>query len=295
MASVSGRTKREKYEFISRNRELGIKHLCEKFKVSRSGFYAWHTRKPSQHEKDDVFLARKIRRIYEQSKGTYGSPRIYHELKSQGIAIGKKRVERLMREMKLKGRVVKVTRRQPGLKRFHAKGENLLRHLPQIDNIDQVWVADITYLKVKGKYRYLTVIMDLYSRRILGWTLSRFRTSQITLKALMYATRNRKPPKGMIFHTDRGVEFTGKLFQRRLKKLGLKSSLNRPGHCHDNAFMESFFHSLKAELIRGRRFNSEKELRYALNSYINKFYNHKRLHSGIGYSPPAIFESMAVS
>lgn len=199
--------------------------------------------------------------------------------------------------MKLKGRVVRVTRRQPGLKRYRAQGENLLRlkTTPVVNDIDQVWVADITYLKVKGNYRYLAVVMDIYSRRILGWTLSRNRTSDVTLKALEYATRNRKPPKGMIFHTDRGIEYSGKRFQSQLKKLGVRGSLSRPGHCQDNAFVESFFHSLKAELIRGRSFQSEHELRYALNTYINKFYNHKRLHSGIGYVPPAIFEGLAVS
>jgi transposase InsO family protein len=198
-----------------------------------------------------------------------------------------------MQTLGLQGRVVKVTRRQPGYKRFKAEGENLRQHAPQITGLNQQWVADVTYLKVKGSWFYLAAIMDVYSRRILGWSLDKTRTTDLTISALKYALKGRRPEKNMIFHTDRGIEFAAFRFRDALRDHGIRASLNRPGHCTDNAHMESFFHSMKAELIRGRKFQSEKELRNSLNSYINQFYNHKRLHSGIGYHHPAEYEQLA--
>ena len=268
-------------------------YLCDWLGVSPSGFYAWRNRPASQRAKDDAALLRKIRHIYLASRGTYGSPRVFATLKRQGISVGRKRVERLMQADGLQGRVVKVTRRQPGLKRFRATGENLLLNMPPATRVNQIWVADITYTQVKGEYKLITTIMDQYSRRILGWSLSSTRTVDDTLKVLKRVIKQRQPPKALIFHTDRGIEFTGLRFQDALMRHKLLSSVNRLGVCTDNAYMESFYHTLKAELIRGRHFNTMKELRHALNSYINQFYNHKRLHSGIGYNTPAEYERMA--
>ena len=199
-----------------------------------------------------------------------------------------------MKEAGLKGRVVRVTRRQPGLKRFKAKGENLLRKLAKPTAINQVWVADVTYLKVNGRWQYLATVMDLYSRRIIGWSLSNTRTTKLTRAAMQYALKKRNYPKDVLLHTDRGIEYTGSEFQKLLNQYAFKHSLNRPGHCTDNAFMESFFHSLKAELIRGTVYNGMKQLRKALIKYINKFYNSVRLHSGLGYLAPIEFEQCAV-
>lgn len=190
------------------------------------------------------------------------------------------------------GRVARVTRRQPGLKRFQAAGDNLLLNGGPPTSRNQVWVADVTYLKLAGKWRYLATVMDIYSRRILGWSLSKDRTVNLTLSALKNALKLRQPEEGMIFHTDRGIEYTAYRFRDELKKYGIKQSFNRPGQCTDNAFMESFFHTLKAELVRGRHFINEEDLRRALGSYINRFYNHQRMHSGIGYVPPVEFERM---
>lgn len=190
----------------------------------------------------------------------------------------------------IQGRVTTVVRRQPGLKRFVASGENLRLKLPSAKAINEIWVADVTYLKVNNNWLYLAVVMDIYSRRILGWSLSATRTTALSLAALRYAVKGRETGEQMIFHTDRGIEYTAHKYKNALIRLGMRPSLNRAGHCTDNGHMESFFHSLKAELIRGRHFKSARELRYALNSYINQFYNHQRLHSGIGYLPPAVFE-----
>lgn len=197
-----------------------------------------------------------------------------------------------MRVDQLTGRVVKVTRRQPGLKEFLTRGKNLTLDAPATTGINQIWVSDITYIKVSEWWLLLIVIMDRHSRRILGWSLSRTRTVDDTLRVLKRVIKQRQASSDIIFHTDRGIEFTGLRFQEALKQQGLLPSVNRVGVCTDNAHMESFFHTLKAELIRGRTFKSENELRFALNSYINQFYNHKRLHSGINYCSPVEYEKM---
>ena len=163
----------------------------------------------------------------------------------------------------------------------------------EVNRSDQVWVSDITYIKVKDVYKYLIAIMDVYSRRIISGSLTETRTVNDTLTVLKRAVSDRQPNAGLIFHTDRGIEYTGHEFRRILAQHGIRASVNRLGICTDNGHMESFFHSLKAELIRGRKFNSMSELRYSLNSYINHFYNKKRLHSGIGYYSPIEYEKLA--
>ena len=294
MATVSCGGTSARYRFVKRlNHAVGVKFLCAFLGVSRSGYYDWRKRADSNRLLEDAELKDIIRKIYDDAEEVYGSPRVFKSLKKQGIAIGRKRVERLMREMKLSGRVVKVTRRMPGLKRFLATGENLRLGVDAPTGIDQVWVADITYLKVGNRWMYLSVIMDLYSRKVMAWTLDKQRTAEVTKRTLQYALRKRRPPSGLIFHTDRGIEYKGKVFQKVLKERGIKHSLNRLGYCTDNAHMESFFHSMKAELIRGRRYSIESELRYDLVRYINQFYNNKRLHSGIEYNSPVEYEALA--
>jgi transposase InsO family protein len=242
--------------------------------------------------REDERLLDVIKRVHLESRGVYGSPRIHKELKKQGWQVNIKRVERLMRVYGIQGRVIKVTRRQPGLHRFCKRGKNLRIAQPEPTAIDKVWTADITYLKLGNQWAYLSVVMDLYSRRIIGWSLGKRRTVDLTLTALNYALRRRKIKPGLIFHTDRGIEYTAYRFREVLKEKGILASVNRPGYCQDNAHMESFFHTLKAELVRGRHFQCVNHLRKQLNSYINQFYNHKRLHSGIGYNCPAKYELM---
>jgi len=250
-------------------------------------------RAESRHDIDDKKLTEKIINIHRDSREIYGSPRIHKALQQQGVRVGKKRVERLMRLQGLQGRVVTVTKRQPSLKGFRERGDNLRLNSPGASRINQIWVADITYIKVRDTYRFLTVVMDICSRRILSWSLTSDRTTKETSTVLKRVIQERKPATGLIFHTDRGSEFTGKGLRKVLAKHKIAASVNRLGYCTDNGHMESFFHSLKTELIRGRKFNSMPELRYALNSYINHFYNKKRLHSGIGYLSPVEYEKRA--
>ena len=197
-----------------------------------------------------------------------------------------------MQENNLKARVTRVTRRQIGLKRFINRGENKLLALGSTTACDQVWVADVTYLKLGSRWSYLATVMDRHSRRILGWSLAYTRTTELTVAALNYAIRKNRKTKGVILHTDRGVEFTGSNFQEALTKSGIEHSVNRPGYCTDNAFMESFYHSLKGELIRKTDFKNMDELRKLLGRYINGFYNLVRLHSGIEYCSPIEYERM---
>jgi len=208
-------------------------------------------RSESARDQEDRMLSHKIERVHSQSRGIYGSPRIHEKLRQQAIFVGKKRVARLMQESGLRGRVVTVTKRQPGLKRFKDSGENLRIDAPEITGKNQLWVADVTYIRVKRRWRYLAVVMDVYSRRILGWSLGRTRSVNLTLRALQYATKGRVIAPNMIFHSDRGIEYRGFRFQEKLTELGIQASVNRPGRCTDNAHMESFIHSLKGELIRG--------------------------------------------
>ena len=264
--------------------------LCRWLEVSPSGFYAWVKREASQRHHEDRALLKRITQILHWSGGRYGSPRVFRVLQSEGVRVSRKRVERLMRASGLRGRVVRVTRRQPDLKRFKAQGRNILREVAAPAGTDQVWVGDVTYLKLNGRWQYLATVMDYYSRRILGWSLSDTRTTALTESAMGYALRKRQPAPGLIFHTDRGIEYMGGEFQKLLRTHGIRHSVNRPGKCTDNARMESFFHSLKAELIRGSMFSCLKDLRQALSTYINKFYNGVRLHSGLGYVSPVEYE-----
>jgi transposase InsO family protein len=198
-----------------------------------------------------------------------------------------------MRENGLKGRVVTVTRRAPRLRRFQQAGENLRLSAPAPADCNEQWVADLTYIKVGEQYQHLITIMDVYSRRILGWSLCDNRTVDDVLPLLRRVINKRRPSPGLIFHTDRGIEFMAYAIQAELAKHGLRRSYNRLGYCTDNAHMESFYHSLKGELIRGRTFDSDKALRVALSSYIDGFYNRTRLHSGIGYASPINYETRA--
>ena len=261
--------------------------------MSRSGYYDWAKRKPSERARKDIELSEKIRSIHSRSRLTYGSPRVHRSLKQVGVSVGEKRVARLMRESGLKGRVVTVTRRAPRLREFQQDGENLRLGVPAPKKCNEQWVADLTYIKVGERYRHLITIMDVYSRRILGWSLCGSRTVDDVLPLLRRVIHKRQPSPGLIFHTDRGIEFMAYAIQAELAKHELRRSYNRLGHCTDNAHMESFYHSLKGELIRGRKFDSVKELRQALCSYIDGFYNRTRLHSGIGYDSPINYEARA--
>src|SRR5439155_23991252 len=232
-----------------------------------------------------------IRGLFEQSRGTYGSPRIHRALVAAGARTSRRRVERLMREAGLWARAATLYRRMPGLHAFFTSLPNR-----QLDRLatgpDQVWVGDITYLKVAGAWRYLAVVMDRYSRRIIGWSLGASKDARLTLAAFNRAVRNRRPRPGIVFHSDRGVEYAAYAFRERLAARGFVQSMNRPREITDNAHMESFFHSMKSDTVHGVTFARDVELAHVLRSYI-PYYNSVRLHSGIGYASPVNYEARA--
>lgn len=234
-------------------------------------------------------LLKQIVTIHETSHETYGSPRVFEDLKHKGVPCGKNRVARLMRQAGLQGRVVKVTRRAPGVQQFFERHANLRMGQPVPEAINRQWVGDITFLRVQGQQCFLSVVMDLCSRKIIGWALGRNRSTQLTTRAFTKAVKDRQPLPGCIFHSDRGSEYGGYDHANMLKRYGFRISMNRAYHSQDNAHMESFFHSMKAEWIRGRSFESYEHLESALNTYM-RFYNRYRLHSGIDYHTPVEYE-----
>ncbi len=267
--------------------------LCQRYKVSRSGFYAWAARGRSRRSQEDAALGTRIARIHRDSRGTYGSPRIHEELKRQGVRCSNKRVARLMRELGLRARVSGLYRRSAGVHRFFEKTGNLRLGQPAPTRTDQIWVGDITYLRSGKHWRYLATVMDLFSRRIVGWTIARNRTAEVTLRALKRAIALRDPKPGLVFHSDRGIEYSAYGYQAFLRSRGIVPSMNRPRNCQDNGHMESFFHSLKAELTHQRQFRSDAQLNAALGGYIERFYNARRIHSSLGYHSPVEFECLA--
>lgn len=247
-------------------------------------------RRPSAHLEQDRTLLRHIERLFRAHGGTYGSPRLVRALRAEGIATSRRRVMRLMRRAGLRARVARIYCGNPKLHRFFSQHPNRVRRL-SVRRPNRVWVGDITYIPVAGRWRFLAVVMDRYSRRILAWALARRRSTQLTRAVLNAAARRRGVIAGLIFHSDRGSEYSGAVFRDRLRQLGVhqSSALHGPG---DNAHMESFFHSLKAELLHGRTFETDATLRQVLRRYI-QYYNRSRLHSALDYRAPVDYESLA--
>lgn len=263
--------------------------MCRVYGVTRAGFYAWCSRGPSQRARENASLVKRIRKIHQANRSVYGSPRVYRKLQELGVPVSENRVAKLMRSAGIKARVATLRYTSPNLKKFFGSLPNQ-QHEHPADALNQVWVADITYLKIGAIYRYLAVVMDRCSRRIVGWAFGRQKNVVLTLRALNHAVASRRPPPGLIFHTDRGIEYYANAFRERLKQLQITQSMNRPGKVTDNAFMESFFHSMKAEVIHGRVFDEDSQMLSVLRSYI-PFYNRSRMHSSLNYVSPATYEN----
>jgi transposase InsO family protein len=270
-----------------------VAFLCRRYRVSRSGFYAWERRDRGRRRRADEALGEHIERIHRDSGARYGSPRVHQVLRREGVRVSNKRVARLMHELRLRGRSSTLYRRSSGVHQFFERTGNLRLEEPVPTRTDQIWVGDLTYLRLGKRWRYLATVMDLFSRRIVGWTLAKNRTQEVTYIALKRAISLSDTRPGLLFHTDRGIEYSAYGYQDFLKAKGIVPSMNRPRHCQDNAHMESFFHSLKAELTHRRRFASDAELHASVTHYIERCYNAKRIHSSLGYHSPVEFERWA--
>ena len=265
--------------------------MCKLLEVSRSGFYAWRRREESRRSKEDRSLTDRIRVIHADSRGTYGAPRVRAALAKQGRSCGKKRVARLMAAAGLRG-CPRVRRRVNTTDSEHCSpiAPNLLRKADPPTEPNQQWVTDITYLPTQEGWLYLASVMDLYSRRIVGWAMKDTLRVELTLDALSMAIERRAPPAGLIHHSDRGSQYAAAKYQDLLAEHGMRPSMSGRGNCYDNAAKESFFGSLKTELVSRRTFMSHEETKASVFDYVEVFYNRKRLHSALGYQSPAEFE-----
>lgn len=263
--------------------------MCGHFKVTRAGFYAWQQRLPSKRSQQDAILLDQVRDVHQRSRGFYGSPRVAGQLRLDGICVGRRRIARLMRLAGLQGRSARLYRNSKVLQRAFFASVPFRPDTTEATAPNQVWVGDVTYLKVAGKWRYMAVVMDRHSRRIIAWSLSHRRDAALTTQVLRQAARSRQAGPGVLFHSDRGIEYAAHQFRNQIARLGMLQSMNRPGKMNDNAHMESFFHSMKTEELYGKNFTEDQQLRYTLSSYI-AFYNQQRLHSSLRYLPPAAFE-----
>ncbi len=258
--------------------------------VSASGYYAWQGRPPSQRALDDAVLTERIRAIHAASDENYGSPNIHAELRDEGTRVGRKRVARLMRVAGLRGvsrrrGFVVTTRRDPKQR----PAPDLVNRKFVAEGPNQLWVADMTYVPTWARFIYLAMVLDVWSRRVVGWAIGDHMTADLVLAALNMAITQRRP-KGVIHHSDQGSQYTSVAFGQRCTKMGVRPSMGSVGDAYDNAMAESFFASLECELIDRRSFRSKAEARLALFTYIEGWYNPRRRHSALGRVSPIHFE-----
>jgi putative transposase len=268
-----------------------ISLLCRVLGVSRAGFYAWSGRPLSARARADQALTEQIRHIHSRSRATYGAPRIHAELRmDHGVHVGRKRVARLMRTAGLVGchrrRRYGLTRRDPQA----TAAPDLLNRDFTAQRPDQVWTADITYIPTWSGWLYLAVVLDVFSRRVVGWAMAEHLRTELVIDALDMAIWNRRPPPGLVHHSDQGCQYTSLAFGRRLRDSGIVASMGSVGDCFDNAVTESFFATLECELLDRHRFPTHTQARMAVFDYLEGFYNPRRRHSALGYLSPADYE-----
>lgn len=268
--------------------------LCRVLKVRRSGFYAWSQRPESERSRTDKQLSVEVCSLFKANKRRYGSPRIHEELKAQGRQVGRHRVARLMREQGLQARRPRRFVRTTDSRHTLAVAPNLLERNFEASAPNQVWVGDVTFIATLEGWLYLAVLVDLFSRRIVGWAMSEKNDERLTLRALQMAIDQRRPAPGLIHHTDRGTTYAATEYQDLLHRLGFRCSMSRKGNCLDNAVAESLFSTIKTECTEWETFSTREAARRQVLEYILTFYNPTRRHSYLGYKSPMEFERAAV-
>ena len=264
--------------------------MCRVLDVTRSGYYAWLKRPKSRRKISNEELYQHILRIYQLFDRRYGSLKITHHLRNEGILCNKKRVARLMKQHGLQAKGKRKFKATTNSKHNYPVAENLLNQDFSAQRPNQIWVADITYIGTGEGWLYLAAIMDLYSRQIIGWAMDSTMTRQLVIDAFKQAIGRRKPPAGLIHHSDRGSQYASHEYQKLLKKHQCIPSMSRKGNCYDNACMESFFSTLKRELVYDERYETRNQAKSSIFQYIELFYNRRRLHSKLGYKTPYEFE-----
>ncbi len=285
-----------RFAFIDAEKALyPVRILCRVLRVSRSGYYAWRDRKPSVRALEDERLRPKVVEAFKTGRGTYGSPRVLDELIEQGFEVGRRRIARLMRELGLRGVSPRKFRVTTDSDHKYPIARNVLDRDFKASRPNEKWATDITYVWTREGWLYLATVMDLYSRRIVGWSMADHMRTELCLDALRMAIKQRTNVKGLVHHSDRGVQYASDDYRAALKARGIECSMSRRATCWDNAVAESFFGTLKNELIYRRPWLDRETVRDAISEYIEVFYNRIRRHSTIGNISPAKFEEMELA
>jgi putative transposase len=285
-----------RYGFIHEHRnQWPIRTMCRVLRSYPSGYYRWRNtnRPPPRRQLRRLALLQSIRTIHQRSHGTYGAPRVHRQLRSQGERCSRRTVETLMRQQQIRSKRIRRFRlRTTDPNHPHPIAPNLLRRrfYQRKLRVNQVWMADITFVPTAEGWLYLAVVMELYSRRIVGWEAADHLRATLTLSALQKALDQRRPAKGLMHHSDRGVQYACAQYQSLLEQHGIRCSMSRGGDCYDNAVIESFFKTLKSELVNHQQYQTRKEAIVSIHAWIELFYNHQRRHSALGYKSPAEYE-----
>lgn len=295
-----------RFSFISAHAcEFEVQTMCRVLEVSRAAYYAWRKREQardrdgvlSERARADRGLTVRIRTVHARSRKRYGSPRVHRELKAQGVRVSEKRVARLMRTEGIRAKQPRNFRVTTDSNHAHPVAPNVLgRHftIPEIIAPNRVWASDITYIPTREGWLYLAVVLDLYSRMVIGWSMKHVMEKSITLDALQMAVEHRNPGPGVLHHSDRGSQYACGDYRAFLHQHGIECSMSRKGDCWDNAVAESFFATLKRELVHDADWHTREEARASLFEYIEVWYNRERRHSSIGYLSPANYESITL-
>lgn len=278
-----------------RRQDVDVKLCCETLGISRSGYYAWMKRPESERQSLNDNLTERIRKVYERSRGVYGSPRVHAQLKREGVDCGENRVARLMQKNNIAG----ITKKKFRVKTTDSNHDQPIaarvfeieRAKRDITGPNQVWVGDITYVETEEGWLYLSMFLDVCTRKIVGYSMRKDMQALLVIDALDMALRRQGPPtQPLVVHSDRGVQYAASTFRNRLKSSGIVASMSRKANCYDNAYAETFFRTLKSELVYQRKFKTRKEAENAIFEYIEVFYNRERLHSALGYVTPEEYE-----
>ena len=280
-----------KYAFIrAQRREFRIFRMCEVLRVSRSGYYDWRLREESERRRHDRILLTEIRRVHYSNKEAYGTVRMWREMKQAGIRCGKHRVARLRRLGGIESRRRRKFKLAYQARNSAPAAANLLSRPFRADSPNQIWVTDVSFIPTRSGWLYLAVVIDLYSRLVVGWSMKERPNQELANEALLMAVEQRRPEPGLIHHSDQGILYGSTLYRQLLSRYGMVQSMSRRGNCYDNAVAESFFSSLKNEIVHHRDYFTRDQARAEIFEYIELFYNRRRLHQSLDYQSPMEYE-----